>query len=500
MNYKGLILSLLGLITLPTYGQNQQDDIKEEIMLKTTDPKTYLDSIKLTFVDHIAGATIEKRWLNELMSQDLYLDMESDLSEIDFENAELSNTELSTELLKQRLALLNEKTPFEIQYNPTLEKVIHSFLKNRRRSFERLIGLSQYYFPMFEDKLAQYNVPLEVKYLAIVESALNPQARSRVGATGLWQFMFATGKQYNLEVNSYIDERIDPLKSTQAAAKFLADLYNMFEDWDLVLASYNAGPGNVAKAIRRSQGQKNYWNIRPNLPRETQNYLPAFYATMYIFEYAKEHGLVASEYTPLELVQTDTVSLKKMISFEQLSEILDIPEKEISFLNPVYKLKVVPFISGKDNPIRLPIDKVGLLASNEQKIYAYLDLVNLDKEQPDFLQESSMASSSTINTKYHTIKRGESVGIIAKKYGISVAQLKNMNNLKSNLIYPGRKLVVSKSVVAQPTGNSYYTVRKGDSLYSISKKFSGVTIAKLKSWNNMHDTDALHPGMKLRIN
>lgn len=499
MNYKGLVLSLLGLLSIPVFGQSSPEQDKQE-QLPLVDPQVYLDSIKLNFVDHIAGASIEKRWLSELMSQDLFVDMESDISEIDFDNADFSYPELSTELLKERLELLNQKTPFEIQYNPVLEKVIHSFLKHRKRSFERLLGLSQYYFPMFEDKLAQYDVPLEVKYLAIVESALNPEARSRVGATGLWQFMYATGKQYNLEVNSYVDERIDPLKSTKAAAHFLSDLYNMFGDWDLVLASYNAGPGNVSKAIRRSQGQKNYWNIRENLPRETQNYLPAFYATMYIFEYAKEHGLAASEFTPLDLIQTDTISLKKMVSFEQLSNILDISEKEISFLNPTYKLKTVPYMQGKDNSIRLPIDKIGILTSNEDQIYTYLDLANSQKEQPDFSNESSLASSSSVNSKYHTIKRGESVGVIAKKYGISVSQLKSMNNLKSNLIYPGKKLVVSKSVVAQPAGNSFYTVRKGDSLYSISKKFSGVTIAKLKSWNKMLDGDALQPGMKLRIN
>ncbi|MHC5354438.1 lytic transglycosylase domain-containing protein [Myroides sp. LJL115] len=499
MNYKGLILSFMSFCSVLVSAQSndQQGEIQNKI---TMDSEVYLDSIKQTFVEHIAGAAIERTWLNEILNQDLFLEMEQELSQADFDHSDVVYEELTTEVLKQRLEAMNQKTPFTIEYNPVLEKVIKSFLKNRKRSFERLLGLSEYYFPLFEEKLAQYNVPLEVKYLAIVESALNPEARSRVGATGLWQFMYATGKQYNLEVNSFVDERSDPVKSSIAAAQFLSDLHNMFGDWDLVLASYNAGPGNVAKAIRRSQGQKNYWNIRPNLPRETQNYLPAFYATMYIFEYAKEHGLSASNSTFYSLVQTDTVSLKKVINFEQLSSILDIPQNEIEFLNPTYKLKTIPYIEGQKHFIRLPIDKIGILTSNEDKIYDYLALVESQKEQPNYEMASNMATTSSVNSKYHTIRKGESVGVIAKKYGISVAQLKTMNNLKSNLIYPGKKLVVGKSVIAQPTGNSFYTVKKGDSLYSISKKFSGVTIAKLRSWNNMMDSDALQPGMKLRIN
>jgi membrane-bound lytic murein transglycosylase D len=312
--------------------------------------------------------------------------------------------------------------------------------------------------------------------------------------------MYATGKQYNLDVNSFVDDRIDPLKSSEAAAKFLSDLYGVFDDWDLVLASYNAGPGNVSKAIRRSNGQKNYWNIRPNLPKETQNYLPAFYATMYIFEYAKEHG-IKSESSPFQLVETDTIGVKKTISFEQISKLLDISEEEIEFLNPTYKLKQIPHVSGKNYCLRLPIDKIGLMASNEDKIYAFVDYEEAKKEKPHFSTETMLAESTNVKARYHTIKRGESVGLIAQKYGLTAAQLKSMNNLKGNLIYPGKKLLVGKSVVAQASGKGgYYTVQKGDSLYSISKKVPGVTIAKLRSLNNMNEGDPLMPGMKLRLN
>ena len=220
--------------------------------------------------------------------------------------------------MKERLKKLDEKSPFNIEYNIGLENVIKSFLKNRRKSFERLLGVSQFYFPLFEEELAKNNIPLEIKYLAVVESALNPRAVSRVGATGLWQFMYQTGKQYGLNIDSYVDERSEPLKASQAASVYMNNMYKIFGDWDLVLAAYNSGPGNVAKAIRRSGGQQNYWNIRKNLPKETQGYLPAFLATMYIFEYHKEHGITPNK-AVANLFATDTVAIKNHMTFKQIS-------------------------------------------------------------------------------------------------------------------------------------------------------------------------------------
>ncbi|SDH27733.1 lytic transglycosylase domain-containing protein [Myroides phaeus] len=500
MNYKALTFVVCSLFSYSVWGQSEPINTSVEIK-KEIDPIVYLDSIKNTFVNHATGASIEKRWLNELLNQDLFNEIENELADANFDEGTIVLDELPTKLLKERLQRLNEKTPFNVEYNETLERVIKSFLKNRKRSFERLLGLSEYYFPMFEEQLAKHDVPLEVKYLAIVESALNPVARSRVGATGLWQFMYPTGKQYNLEVNSYVDDRIDPLKSSEAAAKFLSDLYGMFGDWDLVLASYNAGPGNVTKAIRRSNGYTNYWNIRPNLPRETQNYLPAFYATMYIFEYAKEHGITANN-SPFKLVETDTIAVKKTISFDQVAKLLDVSKAEIEFLNPTYKLQVIPYVSGKQSFLRLPVSKIGLMASNEDKIYDYVAFEEERREKPlPSLLEVSVAETKSVKSRYHTIKKGESIGVIANKYGISVAQLKKLNNMKSNIIYPGKKLVVGKATVAQSSAkNSFYTVKKGDSLYSISQKLPGVSLAQLKNMNNMKDNDAIQPGMKLRIN
>ncbi|MTG97869.1 MULTISPECIES: lytic transglycosylase domain-containing protein [Myroides] len=513
MKYSGFVVLTCGLFSIASLAQSKERHILVEennvenitnqkinvAQSKIEDPSVYLDSIKATFVNHKITNKIEKQWLNKLNSSDIYEEIQEDIESIDLAQIDDEYDGLTTDLLKERLQLLNEKTPFNVEYNETLEKVIKSFLKKRKRSFERLMGASEYYFPLFEEKLAKYNVPLEVKYLSIVESALNPNARSRVGATGLWQFMYATGKQYKLEVNSFVDERIDPVKSSDAAAKFMSDLYRMFGDWDLVLASYNAGPGNVTKAMRRSGEFKNYWNIRHNLPRETQNYLPAFYATMYMFEYAKEHGINADK-TPIQLVETDTIAVKRAISFDQISKLLDITNEEIEFLNPTYKLKFIPYVSDKVNVVRLPIDRIGIFASNEDKIYAYVDFEESKKEKPIYNMNEMLAERSDYRSKYHTIRKGESVGIIAQKYGLTVAQLKKMNNMKSNTIYPGKKLIVGKTVVAQASASKgFYTVQKGDSLYSISRKIPGVTIARLCELNNMQNDSPIHPGMKLKI-
>lgn len=491
---KRVAIWVFGILTAGAWAQKPSDSF----LHPETTPISYLDSIKNSFVNHSTSKCIESRWIQELTNQELFEEMEADVSNV--YRDENVDYELSTALLKERLSKLDEKSPFKIEYNESLERVIKSFLKNRKNSFERLMGLSDYYFPVFEEHLAKYDVPLEVKYLAIVESALNPNAKSRVGATGLWQFMYPTGKQYNLEVNSFIDERSDPIKSSEAAAKYLSDLFKIFGDWDLVLASYNAGPGNVSKAIRRSGGYSNYWNIRKNLPRETQGYLPAFYATMYMFEYAKEHGMNGKQ-APMVLHETDTISIKKAISFEQVSKLLDISEEEIVFLNPTYKLKQVPYFSDREMFLRLPVDKIGLFASNEEAVYAYVDYEDSKVEKPNYEANAiaAITTPTSSTSQYHTIRRGESLGVIASKYGMSVTQLKQMNNMKTNTIHAGKKLKVRNTGVAAHS-SSIYTVQKGDSMYSISKKYPGLTISKLQKLNNLKESDLLRPGMKLKIN
>src|SRR5690554_4189690 len=360
---------------------------------------TPLDSLKATFVRHEKIAKIDNLWIKELTSSDLSETMYEDIQNLDTEQD--VDFELSSELLKERLRLLDEKSVFNIEHNQAIENTIKSYIKNRKRSYERLAALSEYYFPLFEEKLAKYNIPLELKYLAIVESALNPRAVSRMGAGGLWQFMLPTGRAFNLNVDSYVDERYDPIKATEAACQYLLSLHKMYGDWDLALAAYNAGPGNVNKAIRRSGGMKNYWNIRKNLPRETQGYVPAFIATMYAFEYQKEHNIVPVKAT-IQRIETDTIYLKRKMSFKQISDFVDISVDEIRFMNPSYKLDIIPYSSEKPNYVRLPIDRVGLFVSNEDKIYAYVDSENDKLEKALPFQESAVAKSGV---RYHTIKR-----------------------------------------------------------------------------------------------
>ena len=468
---------------------------------------TYLDSIKNTFINHSTSNCIDERWLSELSNTELSEGMFSDIADIDIDTS--VSFDLSSDVLKARLKKLDAQSPFNIEYNPALENTIKSFLKNRTKAFERLMAISEYYFPMFEEHLAKYDVPLEIKYLAIVESALNPKAKSRVGASGLWQFMYPTGKQFNLEVNSYVDERYDPLKATEAACQYLSSLYGIFGDWSMVLASYNAGPGNVSKAIRRSGGSQNYWNIRKNLPRETANYVPAFLATMYIYEFKNEHGLQPKK-AALTYFETDTIMVKKQMSFSHISELLDIPVDQIEFLNPIYKLNIIPYTEDKPHYLRLPKNKMGLFVSNEEKIYAYLEHLDTFKEKVNYASaerdnSTSNAVVSQRKLQYHTIRSGESVGLIANKYNVSVANLRSWNNIKGNNIQAGKKLKIysDKNIVAKTTakssGGGSYTVRSGDSLYSIAKQFPGISAEDIKKWNDISGNN-IQPGMKLKIN
>ncbi|MHA3788530.1 LysM peptidoglycan-binding domain-containing protein [Flavobacterium hauense] len=426
---------------------------------------SFLDSIKSSFIRHSDMACVDSLWVKELTNKELFANMQEDLMRV---NPDVEvDYNLSTDVLKERLAKMDAKSPFNIEYSKGLENIIKSYLKNRPKSYERLMAISEYYFPMFEEYLAKYNVPIEIKYLAVIESALNPRAMSRVGAKGLWQFMYPTGKQYNLEVNSYVDERSDPIKATEAACQYLSSLYNIFGDWDLVLASYNAGPGNVTKAIRRSGSYSNYWNIRKNLPKETQAYVPTFLATMYIYEHAKEHGIKAKK-APLTYFETDTVMVKRQMSFKQIAQLLDVSVAQLELLNPIYKLDIIPFTAEKAHFLRLPKDKIGLFTANENGIYAYIDHEESKREKPYFIDRtetmiasskkdstSSKALASTtsfrkeksVTTKTHTVKRGDNLGEIASKYDVSVADLRKWNKIKGNNIQAGQRIKIQKTIM-----------------------------------------------------
>ena len=410
---------------------------------------------------------------------------------------------LFTSKLKTRLDSLHHNSPFNIAYNPVLERVIKTYLKNRPKHLANLMTKAKYYFPLFEEQLDKYDIPLEMKYLAIVESALKPNARSGVGAKGLWQFMYSTGKQFDLKVSSYVDERADPLKSTEAACKYLSSLYNTFDDWDLALAAYNSGPGNVTKAIRRSGGYKNYWNIRPYLPRETQGYVPAFYATMYIFEYAKEHQLHPSSFSTTYF-ETDTVRVKRQLTFDQINKVLDTDNTLLWKLNPHYKLGIIPHIKGRHYALRLPHDLIGVFVSNEDSIYAYAKADDAAREKP-------LPKYFELNNRIrYKVKNGDYLGIIADRHGVSVSKLKQWNGLKSSNISIGQRLTIyprrfppaTKKLTKKtfPKGDyTVYIVKKGDSLWSIAQKYPKISTQQIKDWNNIWNSKQLKPGTKLKI-
>ena len=459
---------------------------------------TRKDTVIYTIEDHPYAQKADSLWLKELFDTSRFSEAYDVVTNEDLEPVEYK--ELSTSVLKQRLEELNARTPFNVEYNPSLENVIKHYLKNRRKTLQKMMTLSEYYFPMFEQELDKHNLPLEIKYLAIVESALVPTAQSRVGAKGLWQFMFVTGKYFGLEVSSYVDERSDPERSTEAAAKYLKRLNKSFNDWDLALAAYNSGPGNVSKAIRRSGGETNYWKIRDNLPRETAGYVPAFLATMYIFEYAEEHGF---KKTPPKFhhIATDTVVVKKLITLEQVARVVNIPLEEVTFLNPSYKLGIIPYVKDKNYVLRLPVESIGKFVANEEAIYAFAEeeIKKQEKPLPKYTEQSDRIR--------YRVKSGDYLGKIAKKHGVKVSQLKKWNGLKNNNLRVGQRLTIyprnysGKKTVAKSNSKSkakIYTVKNGDSLWSISQKFPGVTIQNIKKWNDISG-NKLKPGMKLKI-
>ena len=481
------------------------EDAKELAAKKDTLFSIQNDSLR--FVSHEKAAMIDSLWLNQLINSPLYDTIPYVLNDDEvLKEEELA--ELPTELLKERLAHLDSQTPFHLEYNQQLEQIIKTYLKRRKSSFSNLMEKARFYFPLFEEQLDKYDLPLEVKYLAIVESALRPRARSRVGATGLWQFMYGTGKQFDLNVSSYVDERSDPYRATEAACKYLSELYGVFGDWDLALAAYNSGPGNVSKAIRRSGGNTNYWNIRHLLPRETAGYVPAFYATLYIFEYAEEHNIKGKK-SSLAYFETDTVQIKRQVTFQQLYETLNVDIEILQFLNPQYKLDIIPYIKGRNYTLTLPVKDIGNFVSNEQQIYAYVDAEEAKREKP-LPQYVEMN-----NRMVYRVKSGDYLGKIADKYGVRVSSIKRWNNLKSDNLRIGQRLVIyprrmndtpAKSTVknqtkkAKPTGEyETYTVKSGDSLWLIAQRYKNVSVQNLKDWNDIWSTKSLRPGTQLKI-
>ena len=303
--------------------------------------------------------------------------------------------------------------------------------------------MSEYYFPIFEEALDRYGLPYELELMPVIESALNPQAHSHMGAAGLWQFMPATGKRYGLEINSLVDERMDPIKSTEAACRFLKAMYDVFQDWNLVIAAYNCGSGNVSKAIHRAGGKRDFWSIYPYLPRETRSYLPIFIAANYAMNYSDEHGICPA---PLEKIMlTDTILTNRRLHLEQVSTKLEIPLDELRRLNPQYTRDILP--GGTTYALCLPSEKAGLFIEKQDSIYAHKadQLINNRRAEIDMAKVTDISGAYRVNgVTYYTIKNGDTLGGIAKKFRCSVKQLKAWNGLKNDNIRAGRKLKIYK--------------------------------------------------------
>jgi len=434
----------------------------------------------------------------------------------------------------ERLSKIN--SIIQLRYNSIIRNHIHVYTIKKRDKFRVMLGLKDYYFPMIEDIFDSYGLPGELKYMAVIESAMNPNAVSRMGATGLWQFMYSTGRFYGLTINSVVDERRDPVKSTHAAAKYIKDLYNIYKDWILVIAAYNCGPGNVNKAIRRSGNKKDYWEIYYRLPRETRGYIPQYVAAAYAINYYPEHNI-----QPLPVnfpVATDTIVINKDIHLVQISEVMKIPLGELRALNPQYRTGLVPG-STKPYALTLPLSHLGDFIDLNDTIRRYKPDVYLNRTIRIEDPSRSIWAPPDIKGKVkliYTVKEGDNLGYISEWYRVGLSELRYWNNIYRNTIRIGQKLaiyvdplkseyyskvnsmsfadkqaMIGKSIPVNSqvatarqgaeTDGEYitHTVRYGDTIWDIVKLYDSVTITEVLSLNNISDPQKIQVGQKLRI-
>lgn len=408
--------------------------------------------------------------------------------------------------VEARVRAMETNMPFEL--NERIFSFINYFVV-RNRDYTRMVLQRKYeYFPLFEETLQDHDMPDDIKFLAIIESGLNPKAKSRVGAMGLWQFMPATGRMYNLQVNKDIDDRMDPEMSTEAAAKYLKSLYRMFGDWELALAAYNCGPGNVRKAISRSGGKRTFWEIYNWLPRETRGYVPQFQAMMYIFRYADEHNLVLEN--PTFPIAYDRIKFNQEIDLEQLAQLTDICLEDLGSLNPSIQNNLIPS-SNKHMAVRVPKTKSVYITENKE---LFKEAIELKPERAIALRSNStiptspVATAASGNRIAYKVRSGDVLGKIAARHGTSVQNIKNWNNLSTNTIKVGQTLYIytnqaaANTTLADNSSSSstpkVYTVQPGDSLWTISRKSNGLTVDQLKQLNNLKNT-TIKPGQKLII-
>ena len=507
--------------------QQRIRDLEEEILwLKNDAAKDTLDSEAMAAYessegdDILAGDIAPEDYTQEitdsLLSVWYLLRQNQRLHEGDNFNMDSVRytTNLPDTVLIGRLQRMNSF--ITLPYNETVKNCMILYSERMPKKMCNMLGLSKYYMPIFEETFRKYDLPLELKYLSIIESALNPNAVSRVGATGMWQFMYATAKGYGLEIDSFVDERRDPFKSVDAAARYLRDAYHIFGDWSLAISSYNCGSGNVNKAIKRAGGRRDFWDIYPYLPKETRGYVPLMVGAMYAINYAKEYGLEA---TPIQLPErVDTFKIRKNLHFRQISEVIGIPLSDLRDMNPQYYKDIIPGNQG-EYILRLPFYYSSDFLEMQDSIYKYktneIFASSVDVNRPSRSSSyGSTSSSTTTQWKYYKVKRGDSLGKIASRNHVSINQLKSWNGLRGNTIREGQRLKVGRTTVSSGssvrssggsssgtsssnTSSTVYIVKKGDTLTKIAARYPGVTANDIMRYNNCSEN--IRPGMKLKI-
>lgn len=505
------------------------DIIMEESL--SADSSVVADSVSMQSFDDLFGASLDS------MVNDWYVRTAFNLADVAIAD-ECADSSILFKPLPDSVYVARLKdldSYVELSYNSMVRDIIVQYTVKRRKQVSIMLGLANYYYPIFEATLDKYNLPLELKYLPIIESALNSRAFSRAGACGLWQFIYGTGRKYGLEVDSYVDERCDPEKSTDAAARHLKDLFDIYGDWQLSIAAYNCGMGNVNKAMRRTGG-KTFWEIFYYLPRETRSYVPAYIAAVYAMNYYKQHGIVPVQ--PKFPLVTDTIMVNQYLSLEQVSKQLDLELDMLREINPMYRRCIIPAKEGKPYPLCLPIESINKFIENEEAVFAY----ERDKYFPNnTLQEPKGASSinSIPDIKgrekvVYTVKSGDNVGFISSWFNVRTADIRYWNNLRGNLIRMGQKLVlyvptgkadhykafdsmsfaqkqeaIGKSAEVHTSANAmesvmddayvYYKVRSGDNLWVIANKYPDVSADDIQRLNNISNTQSLKVGQNLKI-
>ena len=540
-----LVLTFTGLNSIGS-GIN-----KENLLKARTIGVSSLDTINgYEKYYHIPDENLNKYFSDRLdsMVNSWYVQNAFLLDSIELAEADTLKQIMPDSVYIQRLQSL--QSAVSLGFNNTVKNFIAMYTVRKPKQVAVMLGLANYYFPLFEEALAKYELPMELKYLPIIESALNPGANSVASAVGLWQFMYSTGKMYKLEISTFVDERRDPIKATDAAVRYLRDLYNIYKDWHLVIAAYNCGPGNVNKAIKRSGNVSDYWKIYYKLPKETRGYVPAFIAANYVMNFYQSHNIFPK--SPDFPIITDTIMVNDYLHFNQISEVIGLSNEQLRSLNPQYRRDIIPASQTKLYSLVLPQEQISAYLENETAIHNHRrseffpnnQIVNPQSRLVSFEPSDIKGRDKII----YRVKSGDNLGAISGRFRVRTSDLKFWNNMHSTFLKVGQKLVIyvpegqgdsygnaakkitSKSETSKPatvkaasaetpvitSGNTdkailksiepdtnqefvYYTVRKGDSIWTIAQKFPGISNQDIMKLNNIKRATALMIGQKLKI-